>query len=265
MDRMVVTDNWDFNEFIFQRKQRDGNSFEFVFPGNLNVTPLSPEESDKPLLIFVPGLDGSGWTAEKQYEDLARNFELRVMQVFKTDRSNFDELVEGVASFIRDWQARSACRAGKAILLGESFGGLLALGIAQQHPLLLQGLVLANPATSALNASALPLAPFFLGIPGAIPMASTPLPDLLKLLPDPLGILDSRLSIPNQTLGDMAYAALGGPFLQLSASDEDSRKRLADGIRGRLQTLVRDAVQGGRPVEATRDLLEDSGKLAERY
>lgn len=74
--------------------------------------------------------------------------------------------------------------------------------------------MLANPATSIANASIVQLAPFLLGIPDAVPMANTPLPDFLKQLPDPFGLLDrSPLIIPNQTLGNLAYAALSAPLL----------------------------------------------------
>lgn len=108
-DGMVAMQNTNMNQYPWLRKQREGDSFEFVFPSTVTVEPMSPEESDKSLLIFLPGIDGVGWFAEPQFEDLARNFELRCFQLFKNDRSDFDALVHAVAAFIKDWQvARDA-------------------------------------------------------------------------------------------------------------------------------------------------------------
>lgn len=261
---MVAMQNTNMNQYPWLRKQREGDSFEFVFPSTVTVEPMSPEESDKSLLIFLPGIDGVGWFAEPQFEDLARNFELRCFQLFKNDRSDFDALVHAVAAFIKDWQERSGGKAGKAILLGESFGGTLALGIAQEYPQLLQGLVLANPATSIANASIVQLAPFLLGIPDAVPMANTPLPDFLKQLPDPFGLLDrSPLIIPNQTLGNLAYAALSAPLLGQRVADEFQVQKLTGMARGRVEEFVRDAIQGGRPLEATEGLVKQADEALE--
>lgn len=47
---------------------------------------------------------------------------MRRLQVLAQDRRNFDELVAFVLAYINDWQARSAGRNGKVMLLGESFG-----------------------------------------------------------------------------------------------------------------------------------------------
>ena len=64
------------------------------------------------------------------------------------DRRTFDDLVAFVLAYINDWQTRSGGRNGKVVLLGESFGGMLAAGVAITNRTQLQGLVLANPATS---------------------------------------------------------------------------------------------------------------------
>ena len=83
-----------------------------------------------------------------QFPDLSRIFEVRRLQVLAQDRRTFDDLVAFVLAYNNDWQTRSGGRNGKVVLLGESFGGMLAAGVAITNRTQLQGLVLANPATS---------------------------------------------------------------------------------------------------------------------
>ena len=102
--------------------------------------------SDKPIAVYLPGLDGSGISATSQYDDLAQSFELWRMTISISDRSSFSQLVSAVANFIQSLPENR-----NITLIGESFGGLLAPAVAlrlQQTTTKLEGLVLVNPATS---------------------------------------------------------------------------------------------------------------------
>jgi pimeloyl-ACP methyl ester carboxylesterase len=111
--------------------------------------------STKPIAIYLPGLDGVGISATQQFDDLAESFELWRMSISVDDRTSFTDLTAAVSKFVQDvavGQNRSA------ILIGESFGGLLAPAVAMKaraahHPSSgavdpIKGMVLVNPATS---------------------------------------------------------------------------------------------------------------------
>eukprot|EP00978_Attheya_sp_CCMP212_P015335 scaffold39564_cov50-Attheya_sp.AAC.4 len=114
--------------------------------------------STKPLLIYLPGLDGVGISASMQFDDLSSSFEFWRLSISKSDRSTFTELTNAVASFIDDVATKQD---REVLLVGESFGGLLAPSVAMrvnakvktrqgamdgENPI--KGLVLVNPATS---------------------------------------------------------------------------------------------------------------------
>lgn len=111
----------------------------------------------KPLALYLPGLDGVGFSAMAQFDDLSNAFEFWRMTISTSDRSSFATLTEAVSNFIED----AAVKLNRDVLLiGESFGGLLAPSVAmrataqtkkrrgddESNPI--KGLVLVNPATS---------------------------------------------------------------------------------------------------------------------
>lgn len=112
-------------------------------------------EKTKPILLYLPGLDGVGISIASQINDLSEPFELWRMSIDQNDdRSTFTQLTTAVSSFIQD-VAMNHDR--EVILVGESFGGLLAPAVALRmqsiskkrnvkNPII--GLVMANPATS---------------------------------------------------------------------------------------------------------------------
>jgi len=123
-------------------------------------TIASSHNSTKPIALYLPGLDGVGISCVPQFSDLSNTFELWRMAVDpRLDRSSFTELVEATAKFIWD-----LVEGGKElVLIGESFGGLLAPAVAlrvtamyerrkkngrMEGPNPIKGMVLVNPATS---------------------------------------------------------------------------------------------------------------------
>lgn len=104
-----------------------------------------PPPNKLPLLIVLPGLDGSGLTAWTQYPELGLAYDIRVMRIPADDRSDFESIADMVTAAIAD--ARSSGR--EAYVLGESMGAGIALQQAAQSestdaP---TGIVLVSPAT----------------------------------------------------------------------------------------------------------------------
>ena len=111
--------------------------------------------NEKPIALYLPGLDGYGISAIPQFNDLSNSFEFWRMSVTVDDRSSFGELVTYVAQFVDDITTGAVNR--PIYVIGESFGGLLtpALALRMQRrqqrdgtPNPIKGLVLVNPATS---------------------------------------------------------------------------------------------------------------------
>ena len=117
--------------------------------------PPSRVASPRPLLLYLPGLDGNPLTGFAQFPGLAKEYDVLGFAPDRTsDRSASDHagLVAAVAGHLRELAA-----AGRDVfLIGESFGGVQALATAMalsnersdDEPLPLRGLVLVNPATS---------------------------------------------------------------------------------------------------------------------
>lgn len=101
-----------------------------------------PEPASLPLLLVLPGLDGSGVTAWTQYPELALSYEVRALAVPPSDRSTWAEYVALVSAEV------DAAAPREVFLLGESMGSGLALEVATRRSPSLAGLVLVSPASS---------------------------------------------------------------------------------------------------------------------
>jgi pimeloyl-ACP methyl ester carboxylesterase len=122
------------------------------------TTAAPPQQQSLPLMFYLPGLDGSGLAASNQFPPLSRAFELRCLALPPADRMDFPALVDHVSALVerdvrRDCDggvgSSAAPRRRPVYLLGESFGGVLALAVAERlGPALVDRLVLVNPATS---------------------------------------------------------------------------------------------------------------------
>ncbi|KAK7234104.1 heparan sulfate sulfotransferase [Aureococcus anophagefferens] len=100
----------------------------------------SSVDRSKPLLLVLPGLDGSAVTAWTQYPELATGYEVRALAVPPNARVDFDGLVAAVVA-----AAEGADR--DVYVLGESIGAGVALAAGKQSKAV-DGLVLVSPATS---------------------------------------------------------------------------------------------------------------------
>lgn len=110
-----------------------------------------------PLLIYLPGIDGVGISATAQFDDLSSSYEFWRMTVDKGNlQVSFSDLVNSVAKFVKDATSSAEFIESprEVLLVGESFGGLLACAVAmaltkvQSKTFTLKGMALVNPATS---------------------------------------------------------------------------------------------------------------------
>lgn len=101
---------------------------------------------EKPILVYLPGTDGTGNALRPQLASLlGAGFDVRTLYIPITNRSTWEELQSETISKLQQI-AGSGKR--KVILVAESFGGCLGLRVAKAAPLLVERMVLVNPATS---------------------------------------------------------------------------------------------------------------------
>ncbi|KAI3886327.1 hypothetical protein MKW92_016745 [Papaver armeniacum] len=99
-----------------------------------------------PVLLFLPGLDGTGWGLVLHHKSLGKVFEVRCLHIPVNDRTPLEGLLEIIENTVR---VEHASFPNKPIyLVGDSMGGCLALAVAARNPSIDLVLVLSNPATS---------------------------------------------------------------------------------------------------------------------
>ena len=89
-----------------------------------------------PLLVLVPGMDGTGELFYRQVPSLARRY--RVATYALREQATMEDLVADLAAVI------GAAPDRRATVVGESFGGAIALSFALEHPRMLERLVVLN-------------------------------------------------------------------------------------------------------------------------
>ena len=102
------------------------------------------DSSEKPILLFLPGLDGVGAYSAPVIHKLNVGYDVYKLAIDGDDRSTFLEM----ATFVM--QSMKTLFPGRpVVLVGESFGGLLASYLALRvEQTKISNLVLINPATS---------------------------------------------------------------------------------------------------------------------
>jgi len=171
--------------------------------------------------VCLPGLDGAGLGARRQFPALSRRFDVRLLALRPEDRRTLPELVDGVE------RAVLAATAGDppsrpVYLLGESMGGMLALlAAARLGAERCHRLVLVNPATSFARSVWADAGPLLPGLPDplyeALPLGLAPvLGDPLRLaaaavdpgspLPAQASQLAAGLGSMGSTLGELTVA-----------------------------------------------------------
>ena len=160
----------------------------------------------KPLLLYLPGFDGTMVAPFLQFPELGTIFEVRGMQVPMDDRSTFQQLRDTVIDHLA-----SEGPDRPVYLMGESFGGLLTLEVAleiqssagangssRSRASNLCGIVLVNPATSYLRSNLAELGPKVAGLPDwRYPIGVV---SLLPLFVDDYGLSQLLLILSSEAL-----------------------------------------------------------------
>jgi len=107
---------------------------------------VSVEAQDGDVVLYLPSLEFTGIFAVPQFKTLAKEgHEIWRCFVPTSDRtSTFAQLEQSILTWVR----RQLNANRRVVLLGEDFGGLIALSLALQLGKQLKGIVLVNPATS---------------------------------------------------------------------------------------------------------------------
>ncbi|MTJ07625.1 alpha/beta fold hydrolase [Anabaena sp. UHCC 0204] len=106
----------------------------------------NPVQSDSPLFIYLPGMDGTGKLLQSQMPELAMDLDIRCLAIPKNYLATWDVLAKNVLDLIHAELEQSCQR--QIYLCGESFGGCLAMKVATQSPHLFKRIILINPASA---------------------------------------------------------------------------------------------------------------------
>jgi len=100
--------------------------------------PRCEVQGSGPLLVYVPGLDGTGQLFFKQAEQLDRLYRVLTFRSRDDGRFTYQDLTSDLATIITDLGEK------RAIIVGESFGGTVALSFALAYPRMVERLVVVN-------------------------------------------------------------------------------------------------------------------------
>ncbi|KAL6627860.1 hypothetical protein ACP70R_031586 [Stipagrostis hirtigluma subsp. patula] len=169
-----------------------------------------PAVEGAPLLLFLPGADGVGMGLILHHKSLGKVFEVRCLHIPVNDRTPFEGLLQTVEQSIKREHDLSPNR--PIYLVGDSFGGCLALSVAARNPQIDLVLILVNPATSFGKTPLQPVLPLLEAMPSEFHVT---VPYLLSfIMGDPLKMasvsIENNLSPPEtlQKLSDSLTSML---------------------------------------------------------
>jgi len=155
------------------------------------ITRTSPQyqvEGSGPLLIYVAGLDGTGQLFFKQSPRLALAQRVITFRSREDRRFTYGDLTDDLAAIIRDQGEQ------RATIVGESFGGTVALNFAVGYPRMVERLVVVNSFPRFRNRLTIKLgAKVATGVPFRLLWPVRRAASTLGLLVDGVGRDDRRL------------------------------------------------------------------------
>ena len=101
---------------------------------------------DLPLLVYLPGMDGTGKLFGDQARNLAPYFKLRCLKIPSNDLRDWQDLTKATVNCLL--RELNNLQQEKIYLCGESFGGCLAMSVALTIPNVVHKLVVINSASS---------------------------------------------------------------------------------------------------------------------
>uniref|UniRef100_A0A7N2L2Z4 Serine aminopeptidase S33 domain-containing protein n=1 Tax=Quercus lobata TaxID=97700 RepID=A0A7N2L2Z4_QUELO len=173
---------------------------------------------DSPILLFLPGMDGTGLGLVLHHKALGKAFEVWCLHIPVHDRTPFEGLVKLVEETVRFKHALSPHK--PIYLVGDSFGGCLALAVASRNPAIDLVLILSNPATSFGRSQLQPLFPILAAMPDGLHSA---VPYLLSsIMGDPvkMAAVNIESSFPPGQRFERLSHSLTGLLPYLSGFDD---------------------------------------------
>ncbi|KAJ0859478.1 putative alpha/beta hydrolase-1 [Helianthus annuus] len=101
---------------------------------------------NSPVLLYLPGIDGTGAGLVIHEKTLGKVYNVQCLHIPVWDRTSLEGLIHIVEEIVMIERTLSPNK--PIYLLGESFGGALALCVAARNPTVDLILILANPATA---------------------------------------------------------------------------------------------------------------------
>ena len=101
---------------------------------------MDPERDDrvKPLALLIPGLDGTGRLYRRQVPALSERYRVRPWEFQRRARFDYQDLIAELG------EGTAGEKAGSMVVIGESFGGPVAMGFALAYPERVRTLLLVN-------------------------------------------------------------------------------------------------------------------------
>ncbi|KAI3756261.1 hypothetical protein L1987_56080 [Smallanthus sonchifolius] len=118
---------------------------------------------DSPVLLYIPGMDGTGAGLVVHEKALGKVFHVQCLHVPAWDRTPLDGLIQIVEETVLIEHTLSKNK--PIYMLGDSFGGALALAVAARNPTIDLVIILANPATSYERSPLHPVVAFLRTLP----------------------------------------------------------------------------------------------------
>ncbi|XVF57716.1 hypothetical protein PTKIN_Ptkin07bG0005000 [Pterospermum kingtungense] len=143
-NRKTVRDYFQECKDLIKGSDGDGDGGER--PRWFSPLDCGSHSPDSPLLLFLPGIDGTGLGLIRHHHKLRKIFEMWCLHIPVKDRTSFADLVKLVERTVNSEKKRSPHR--PIYLVGESLGACIALDVAARNPDIDLMLILANPATS---------------------------------------------------------------------------------------------------------------------
>jgi pimeloyl-ACP methyl ester carboxylesterase len=96
------------------------------------------KSGDGPLLIYLPGLEGTGRLFFRQEPDLNKRFQVITFPLRSSPPFDYEDLTQDLLEILNQEKTE------RATIVGESFGGTIALHFASKHPAHVEHLILVN-------------------------------------------------------------------------------------------------------------------------
>lgn len=112
----------------------------------LSLSSITGIQRDLPLLVFLPGMDGSALSLQQQSDELKNRFDARCFCIPGNNMTDWPGLVARLIELVSLEKVQQPDRL--IYLCGESFGACLALKAICDAPDLFDCLILINPASS---------------------------------------------------------------------------------------------------------------------